>query len=44
MLGEANINLADYADASKPSAVALPLNGCDSGTILHVRISEVQIF
>ncbi|KAK9903057.1 hypothetical protein M0R45_001308 [Rubus argutus] len=38
VLGEANINLADYADASKPSAVALPLHGCDSGTILHVTV------
>ncbi|GLT32946.1 hypothetical protein SLA2020_075730 [Shorea laevis] len=38
ILGEATINLADYADASKPSAVALPLHGCDSGAILHVTI------
>ncbi|XP_030485454.2 uncharacterized protein LOC115702132 [Cannabis sativa] len=38
VLGEANINLADYADASKPSSVALPLQGCDSGTILHVTV------
>ncbi|KAK6938192.1 NT-type C2 domain [Dillenia turbinata] len=38
VLGEANINLADYADASKPSAVALPLIGCNSGTVLHVTV------
>ncbi|KAL6296933.1 hypothetical protein ACE6H2_005075 [Prunus campanulata] len=38
VLGEANINLADYADASKPSSVALPLHGCDSGTVLHVTV------
>ncbi|XP_022141480.1 putative leucine-rich repeat-containing protein DDB_G0290503 isoform X2 [Momordica charantia] len=38
ILGEANINLADYADALKPSAVALPLNGCEAGTILHVTV------
>ncbi|OVA03313.1 EEIG1/EHBP1 N-terminal domain [Macleaya cordata] len=38
-LGEANINLADYADASQPSAIALPLQGCNFGTVLHVRIS-----
>ncbi|XP_059631442.1 uncharacterized protein LOC132274229 [Cornus florida] len=38
ILGEASINLADYADALKPSAVALPLHGCNSGTILHVTI------
>ncbi|KAA8522525.1 hypothetical protein F0562_013114 [Nyssa sinensis] len=38
ILGEASINLADYADALKPSAVALPLHGCNSGTILHVTV------
>ncbi|KAL3514049.1 hypothetical protein ACH5RR_026766 [Cinchona calisaya] len=38
ILGEAMINLADYADALKPSAVALPLHGCNNGTALHVTI------
>ncbi|KAK8538743.1 hypothetical protein V6N13_009124 [Hibiscus sabdariffa] len=38
LLGEATINLADYADASKPSVVPLPLIGCDSGAILHVTV------
>ncbi|KAM2668543.1 uncharacterized protein LOC126605361 isoform X1 [Malus sylvestris] len=38
ILGETNINLADYADASKPSSVALLLLGCDSGTVLHVTV------
>ncbi|XP_052201388.1 uncharacterized protein LOC127807523 [Diospyros lotus] len=38
VFGEASINLADYADALKPSAVALPLHGCNSGTILHVTV------
>ncbi|KAK3028843.1 hypothetical protein RJ639_037687 [Escallonia herrerae] len=38
ILGEATINLADYADASRPSAVALSLQGCNSGTILHVTV------
>ncbi|KAG9153112.1 hypothetical protein Leryth_012365 [Lithospermum erythrorhizon] len=38
ILGEAIINLADYADASKPSSVSLPLHGCSSGTILHVTV------
>ncbi|XP_043719585.1 centromere-associated protein E-like [Telopea speciosissima] len=37
-VGEANINLADYADASKPCAVSLPLNCCDSGAVLHVTV------
>lgn len=44
ILGEACINLADYAEALKPSIVALPLHGCDSGTILHVRPFEPYIF
>nr|XP_023876394.1 GRIP and coiled-coil domain-containing protein 2 isoform X5 [Quercus suber] len=38
ILGEADINLADYADALKPSDVALSLNGCDSGATLHVTV------
>jgi len=38
LLGEVSINLADFADASKPSSVSLPLHGCDYGTVLHVRM------
>ncbi|KAG8377348.1 hypothetical protein BUALT_Bualt08G0023800 [Buddleja alternifolia] len=38
ILGEATINLADYVDAVKPSAVSLPLHGCSFGTILHITI------
>ncbi|KAH7656269.1 E3 ubiquitin ligase involved in syntaxin degradation protein [Dioscorea alata] len=38
LLGEANINLADYADALKPSCASLPLHGSDFGTILHVTV------
>lgn len=38
ILGEAIINLADYADALKPSVVALPLHGCNHGTTLHVTV------
>ncbi|KAJ9146378.1 hypothetical protein P3X46_028651 [Hevea brasiliensis] len=38
ILGEATINLADYTDALKPSVIALPLHGCDSGSILHVTV------
>ncbi|XP_048131105.1 repetitive organellar protein [Rhodamnia argentea] len=38
VLGEATINLSDYADALKPSSVALSLRGCDTGAILHVTI------
>ncbi|KAF6149246.1 hypothetical protein GIB67_026102 [Kingdonia uniflora] len=38
LLGEANINLADYGDASNPSSVTLPLQGCNYGTLLHVTV------
>ncbi|KAL2339858.1 hypothetical protein Fmac_007798 [Flemingia macrophylla] len=38
ILGETNINLADFVDALKPTAVALPLNGSDPGVTLHVTV------
>ncbi|KAL9236999.1 hypothetical protein vseg_011593 [Gypsophila vaccaria] len=38
LLGEANINLSDYVDSSKPTVVMLPLQGSDSGAILHVTV------
>ncbi|KAG5034639.1 hypothetical protein JHK87_009549 [Glycine soja] len=38
ILGEANINLADFVDALKPTAVALPLNGSEPGVALHVTV------
>ncbi|KAI3757406.1 hypothetical protein L6452_04943 [Arctium lappa] len=38
ILGEATINLADYADASQPSAIALPLHGSEHETVLHVTV------
>ncbi|KAI7736202.1 hypothetical protein M8C21_033530 [Ambrosia artemisiifolia] len=38
ILGEATINLADYADALNPFLVSLPLHGSDQGTILHVTV------
>ncbi|CAI9116371.1 OLC1v1017497C1 [Oldenlandia corymbosa var. corymbosa] len=38
ILGEAMINLADYADALKPSVAVLPLHGCSTGTTLHVTV------
>ncbi|WVZ59520.1 hypothetical protein U9M48_009646 [Paspalum notatum var. saurae] len=40
LLGEATVNLADYADALKPSAVTLPLKG-SPGALLHVTIQRV---
>ncbi|KAL2894355.1 Ninein-like protein [Bienertia sinuspersici] len=38
LLGEASINLSDYVDALKPTVAALPLQGSDSGAILHVTV------
>ncbi|XP_058787683.1 uncharacterized protein LOC131662024 [Vicia villosa] len=38
ILGEANIDLADFVDALKPTAVALPLNGSEPGVTLHVAV------
>ncbi|KAI3836533.1 hypothetical protein MKX03_031399 [Papaver bracteatum] len=40
-LGEGIINIADYADASQPSAIALPLQGCNFATILHVAVQPL---
>ncbi|XP_062200630.1 uncharacterized protein LOC133903326 isoform X2 [Phragmites australis] len=40
LLGEATVNLADYADVFKPSAVTLPLKG-SPGALLHVTIQRV---
>ena len=37
LLGEATANLAEYAEAFKPSAVTLPLKGSPApGALLHV--------
>uniref|UniRef100_A0ACD5TNC1 Uncharacterized protein n=1 Tax=Avena sativa TaxID=4498 RepID=A0ACD5TNC1_AVESA len=42
LLGEATANLADYAEAFKPSAVTLPLKGSPApGALLHVTIQRV---
>ncbi|KAL6643040.1 hypothetical protein ACP70R_021221 [Stipagrostis hirtigluma subsp. patula] len=36
ILGEVDVNLAEFAEALKPASIALPLRGCDYGTLLHV--------
>ncbi|TVU30808.1 hypothetical protein EJB05_22451, partial [Eragrostis curvula] len=36
ILGEVDVNLAEFAEALKPASIALPLRGCDYGTFLHV--------
>lgn len=42
LLGEATANLAEYAEAFKPSAVTLPLKGSPApGALLHVTIQRV---
>ncbi|KAL5225882.1 hypothetical protein ABZP36_012521 [Zizania latifolia] len=40
LLGEATVNLAEYAEAFKPSLVTLPLKG-SPGAVLHVTIQRV---
>ncbi|KAM3402567.1 hypothetical protein ACQJBY_006436 [Aegilops geniculata] len=42
LLGEATVNVAEYAEAFKPSAVTLPLKGSPApGALLHVTIQRV---
>ncbi|KAM0906406.1 hypothetical protein ACQ4PT_016770 [Festuca glaucescens] len=36
ILGEVDVNLAEFAEALKPVSIALPFRGCDFGTVLHV--------
>ncbi|PKA62753.1 hypothetical protein AXF42_Ash018961 [Apostasia shenzhenica] len=38
ILGEVVLNLADYIDSSDASPLTLPLNKCNSGTILQVKV------
>lgn len=40
-LGEASINLADFAEVVKPSSVSLPLQSCSFGTTLHVTVQPL---
>ncbi|KAF6983702.1 hypothetical protein CFC21_001831 [Triticum aestivum] len=43
LLGEATVNMADYAEAFKPSAVTLLLKGSPApGALLHVTIQRVM--
>ncbi|EMS68518.1 hypothetical protein TRIUR3_07606 [Triticum urartu] len=36
ILGEVDVNLAEFAEAVKPVSITLPFRGCDFGTVLHV--------
>lgn len=40
ILGEASVNLGEYAEAFKPSSVTLPLKG-NTGAVLHVTIQRM---
>lgn len=41
LLGEATVNLSEYAEAFKPSVVTFPLKGSPApGALLHVSISS----
>ncbi|XP_020262377.1 uncharacterized protein LOC109838337 [Asparagus officinalis] len=42
VLGEINVNLAEYAEVYKPTSVSLPLQDSNNGAILHVTIQRVQ--
>lgn len=41
ILGEASINLADFAEVVKPASVSLPLQSCSFGTTLHVTVQPL---
>ncbi|VAI50658.1 unnamed protein product [Triticum turgidum subsp. durum] len=36
ILGEVDVNLAEFAEAVKPVSITLPFRGCNFGTVLHV--------
>ncbi|KAG8091434.1 hypothetical protein GUJ93_ZPchr0012g21146 [Zizania palustris] len=36
ILGEVDVNLAEFAEALKPASITIPLCGCEFGTILHL--------
>ncbi|XP_025700029.1 uncharacterized protein [Arachis hypogaea] len=41
-IGEASINIADYAEATKPSYLSLPIRVSHSDALLHVSIQRIQ--
>jgi N-terminal C2 in EEIG1 and EHBP1 proteins len=43
ILGEASVNLGDYAEAFKPSTITLPLKG-NTGAVLHVSFSNLDLY
>ncbi|MED6203613.1 hypothetical protein PIB30_000693 [Stylosanthes scabra] len=41
-IGEASINIADYAEATKPCSISLPIRISHSDALLHVSIQRIQ--
>ncbi|KAG6688680.1 hypothetical protein I3842_11G136400 [Carya illinoinensis] len=41
-IGEISIDFADYAEATKPLSISLPLKNSDSNAVLHVLIQRLQ--
>ncbi|KAI3757629.1 hypothetical protein L6452_05171 [Arctium lappa] len=41
-VGEVGVNFADFAEATEPLQISLPLTTSDSGAILHVFIQKMQ--
>ncbi|KAK4262745.1 hypothetical protein QN277_028263 [Acacia crassicarpa] len=41
-IGEVSINFADFAKATKPSSVSLPIKNSPCGTVLHVSIQRLH--
>lgn len=41
-IGEASVDFADYAEATKASSVSLPLKNSSIGAVLHVSIQRLQ--
>lgn len=42
VLGEVSIDFADYAEATKPNSVSLPIKNSNSDAVLHVSIQRLQ--
>ncbi|KAJ9706548.1 hypothetical protein PVL29_001831 [Vitis rotundifolia] len=43
LVGEVSIDFADYAEATKPSSVSLPLKNSNSGAVLHVSVPFLSL-
>ncbi|MCO5594029.1 hypothetical protein L7F22_048048 [Adiantum nelumboides] len=41
VLGDASINFVDYLQSTTPVSLSLPLQNCNSGSILHVKVQRM---